>query len=193
MAKEQFHIAGRNDGRLYRAIVDGDRKTVAKELRTGDINPDLSINGRTVLHHAGERGFKDIARMLIEYGADPNTRYGKQQRTLLHFAAATFNYGFASVLLECGAKPSTRTTSNSTPLHFAARSGQAYLVQKLVDKGADIVAKDNANRTPIQLAFAKGYPELAKRLLAKLDPTTSARVRQELKAAEQASSSIACE
>lgn len=193
MAKEDFHIAKRNDGRLYRAVVDGDRNTVSEELRKEDIDPDLLILDRSLLHHAGARGHKDIARMLIARGADPNRRYGKQQRTLLHFAVATFNFGFGSVLLESGALPSPKTTSNATPLHFAARTGQDYLAQKLVEHGADILAIDNSGRTPFHLALAKGHHELARRLISRLNPDDSLRFKQELKVAEQSAIELACE
>lgn len=184
MAKEQFHIAGRNDGRLYRAIVNGDRKTVTEELRIGDIDPNLSINGKTILHHAGERGFKEIARQLIAYGADANSIYGKQHRSLLHFAAATGNYGFASVLLECGARPSPRTRNNSTPLHFAARTGQGYLVDRLIKASADIMAEDNNGKTAFQWALKKGFNKVARQIVEASDTTVATRFMKELKVAE---------
>ena len=165
MAKDAFHSAGRNDGRLYRAVVCGDRETVIEELRQGDLDPDLSIGGRTLLHHAGERGFKEIARLLIGYGADQNVTYGKRGRSLLHFAAATGNYGFASVLLECEAKPTPRANNMATPLHFAARSGQGFLAALLYNYGAEINARDTLGRTPLHLAMAKSHIALAKQLI----------------------------
>jgi len=166
MATVAFHSAGRNDGRLYRAVTCGDRRTVVEELRKGDIDPDLTIQCKTLLHHAGERGFKDIARLLVEYGADVNRTYGKRSRSLLHFAAATYRYGFASVLLESGANPAPRTSSKATPLHFAARSGQSYLISLLLDCGAEINVQDSLGRTPLYLAELNGHVNLVQRLIS---------------------------
>ena len=146
--------------RLYRAVVDGEHKTVNEELSIGDIAPDLSILGKTLLQHAGERGYKDIARQLIKYGADANRTYGKQRRSLLDFAAATGNYGFASVLLECGANPSPCTRNNSTSLHFTARTGQGYLVDRLIKARADVLAEDDNGRTAYHWALKKASTKL---------------------------------
>ena len=165
MTKEAFRSAGRNDGRIYRAVTWGDQKTVIEELRQGDIDPDLSIGGKTLLHHAGERGFKEIARLLISYGADQNRTYGKRSRSLLHFAAATGNYGFASVLLECGANPTPKTNGMATPLHFAARSGHGFLASLLYEHGAQINAQDSQGRTPLYLAMLKSHTCLARQLI----------------------------
>ena len=165
MAKELFETIGRNDGRLYHAIIHGCSKEVAEELRQGDVDLTLKIGGKSFLRHAGERGFKQIADLLIRHGLDPNETYGKQNRSLLHFAVATFNFGFASMLLENGANPSACTTSGATPLHFAARSDQSYLAIKLIEAGADLNAEDNQGRTPLTLAFNKGMSDIA-RILA---------------------------
>ena len=152
----------RNDGQLYRAIVRGDGRLVAQELCTGDVDLSLRIEGRSLLWHAGERGHKWIAELLIRAGLDPNEQYGQQQRSLLHFAAATFNYGFAGVLLDAGAKPSPCTTNGTTPLHLAARTGQAYLAVRLLDAGATIDSRDSQGRTPLMLAFNKGMTDVTK-------------------------------
>ena len=173
MATVAFHSAGRNDGQLYRAVIRGDRRAVVEELGRGDIDPDLTIYCKTLLHHAGERGFKDIARSLIEYGAEVNCTYGKQRRSLLHFAAATYRYGFASVLLEGGANPTPRTSNKATPLHFAARTGQEYLVSLLLDCGAKIDVRDNLGRTPLDLAVATGHVNLAQQLISSSNDLSS--------------------
>lgn len=162
MAKVEFTSAGRNDGLLYRAVINGDFLTVASELSLGDIDLSLKIGGKSFLRHAGERGFKRIADLLIKHGLDPNEQYGVQQRTLLHFSAATRNYGFARVLLENRADANRKTISGATPLHFAARTGQSYLSIALIAAGAHVSAVDNQGRTPLQLAFMMGMADTAK-------------------------------
>ena len=148
MAHKQFRIAGRNDGRLYHAVKNNDYRIVLEELSRGDIAPDFSVHEKTVLQLAGEKGFKEIARVLIRYGANVDQTYGKQQRSILHFAAVTGNYGFASVLLTAKANPSPRSSSGATPLHVAARTGQDYFIRLLLKFGADINAQDRNGKTP---------------------------------------------
>jgi ankyrin repeat protein len=159
MAREQFASAGRNDGRLFHAIVLGDMRTVVEELESGDVDLSLGVRGKSLLRHAGERGFNRIADLLVKHGLDPNETYGKRRRSLLHLAAATFNYGFASVLLENGADPNLQTISGAATLHFAARTGQAYFVRKLILAGANPELKDQQGRTPLRLAINLGNPE----------------------------------
>ena len=186
MAKEQFASTGRNDGRLYRAVIWGDFNTAAEELRLGDVDLTVRIGCKSFLRHAGERGFKRIASILIEHGIDPNETYGKHQRSLLHFAAATHNFGFASVLLEHGANANAVTSSGAAPLHFAARSGQSYLSSELIKSGAKINAVDRLGRTPLAAALANGMTDTA-RLLAKSggkDPVAAIRLTNQSKVAE---------
>jgi ankyrin repeat protein len=165
MALKQFCIAGRNDGRLYQAVKNNDYRIVLNELRQGDIDPDLSIHNKTMLHHAGELGFKEIALVLIKFGANVDQTYGKQQRSMLHFAAVTENYGFASVLLTAKAIPSPRSSSGATPLHIAARTGQDYFTRLLLEFGADINAQDRNGKTPLHWGMQNGHVHTAKLLV----------------------------
>ena len=68
MAKVGFALAGRNDGRLYHAVVRGDFQTVSEELSLCDVDLSLRIGGKSFLRHAGERGFKRIADLLAKHG-----------------------------------------------------------------------------------------------------------------------------
>lgn len=164
MAINQFSIAGRNDGRLYNAVRVGDQETVVEELRRGDVDPNLQILGKSLLHHAGKLGFNAIARLLIEYGANPDQTYGKQRRSLLNFAVATGNYGFLSVLLEAGANASSQTASGATPLHFASRAGEGFMVARLLAAGADRYLRDRAGRSPLDVASDACRTDVARQL-----------------------------
>ena len=162
MAAEQFRIAGRQDGRLYVAVTRGYRQDVLDELRQGDIDLTMTIGGKSMLRHAGERGHRQICSILIEHGADPDEVSGRRRYSLLHAAAASHNFGFASELLTNHANPSPRSSNDDTPLHFAARTGQGFLAKQLIDFNANVDAQDTSGRTPLYLAMINGHTHLAK-------------------------------
>lgn len=165
MATEQFNKTGRNDGRLYHAVKNGDRDAVFHELSQGDIDLTLQICGKSFLRLAGETGRRDIFHLLVQFGADPNEAAGPRKYSLLHNAVASTNFGFASSLLAAGAFPSPRCSSGATPLHFAARTGQEFLVTKLLKNKANINAQDDCGQTALHVAVKKGYVGSAKLLI----------------------------
>ena len=166
MLQEPFNTAKRNDGKFYYAVTRGDYRTVQSELRRGDVDLELIIGGKSFLRHAGERGYKEIAAMLIEAGMDPNEVAGRREHSLLHHASLTYNFGFASLLLEKKAVPSPRSSNRTTPLHLAARTGQQYLAKRLIDFHEEVNAQDTRGRTPLFLAMKSGHAKLAKMLIA---------------------------
>jgi ankyrin repeat protein len=154
----------RNDGKLFLAVANGYLSEVKKELSHGDIDLQLTFNGKSFLETAGSRGHKEIARQLILHGANANEVRGNRKNSLLHTAAITGNYGFASVLLET-AEPSPQNVHGATPLHYAARNGGGYMVNLLLSHRANIDATDTNGRTPLFIALSKGETSIVKTLL----------------------------
>jgi hypothetical protein len=163
MATSAFQDSARRRGQLYRAVAGGCVSDVDRLLQNV-ADPDYAIHGRSLLHHAGLRGFNAIAWLLIQHGANPDRTYGQQNRSLLHFAAATGRYGFANELLLGEANPNAITTSGATPLHFVARTGQEYFTRLLLKNGANPLIRDSNGRTPFHLAAKNQFTAIAKLL-----------------------------
>ena len=113
----------------------------------------------------------DLARVLIEKGADPNTP--NHVGTPLHYAARGGRPELAKLLIDKGALVDKRGSSARTPLHLAIFSGQE-IVNLLLDHGADINLVDNKGRTALHSLVAKvrPNPQLIKLLVERgADPT----------------------
>jgi len=126
---------------LYEAAAVGLADRVAAHLdgEPGSVN-SYSHDGWTPLHLAAFFGHTEIARSLLDRGADINarsrsTRFAREN-TALHAAAANRQTKVAELLLERGADVNARDGHGYTPLALAAGSKSDILVILLLDRGA---------------------------------------------------------
>jgi ankyrin repeat protein len=155
---------------------------------------DLSAGMRTPLMWAAFHNDVRVARLLLDYGADPNqsTYFGNP----LSHACWNDSFETADLLLACGASVSARDTlANFTPLHWAAgtESPNPQLVRLLLVNGADpntvggeqVGALGLVPQTPRLIAGRRGRTAIVDALVAagaedlprveKTDATTRAR------------------
>ena len=90
----------------------------------------LPEGGETALHMASVTGKLDVARLLVEAGADVNRGTNSDRATQM----------FQDRLW------------GETPLHLAAKSGHAAMVEYLLSAGADKNVKTTQERTPLDYA-----------------------------------------
>ena len=103
------------------------------------------------------RGKREVARILIEDGADYDA----------HAACGLGDVGQLQALTEGDAKVARVGDGyGMTPLHWAARAGAVDCAQVLLAHGADVGARNKARRAPLQLAAEADQAEII-RLLAK--------------------------
>jgi ankyrin repeat protein len=102
----------------------------------------------TALSFAAWNGRFEIARLLLENGANPKVETDDGS-TLLHFVSqAKHNsqeegVGIARLLLERGANVNARKKNKNTPLHAAAFKGRLEIVRLLLDHGANANAENH--------------------------------------------------
>ena len=87
----------------------------------------------TPLASAMAVGRNDIARKLIDHGADTNAR-AENDTTPLHTAAARGNLESATLLLDHGADIAARTKDGKTPLAYAQERNQSEMVEFLQNR-----------------------------------------------------------
>ena len=114
------------------------------------------------LHQAVAAGHADVARTLLEYGANPNS-VDTNLNTPLYAAVLNFHADVARILLEHGADPNNITYAG-TPLHIAAFLGSVDVARILLKHGADPNIVD-AGWTPLHKAALWGSVDVARILL----------------------------
>ena len=120
-------------------------------------------DGFTGLHFAAFFGRQEVARILLEAGADMSAvsrnALGVQP---LHAALASKHASVAALLIDRGAPVNTRQTGDGlTPLHYAAAHGLEEIARLLIERGAALDARSNEKKTPLMMAEERGHKQLA--------------------------------
>ncbi|KAJ5125256.1 hypothetical protein N7448_004584 [Penicillium atrosanguineum] len=163
---------------LHKAAHARATDTVQALLDCGaDVNigtPARFNRGQTAIHYfaKGWGPSKDIIRLLIDHGADVNSR-DSQQRTPLFLNVeqdhAQCQYT-AELLLDHGADICARDESGCTVLHGSARQISVKMVKWLCQRGADANWSNDNGETPLFTAiespqFRKQTPNIIDVLL----------------------------
>ncbi|GIL46013.1 hypothetical protein Vafri_3096 [Volvox africanus] len=86
--------------------------------------------------HGGTQIYLEIVRVLLHWGADPNTQGSKNGTTPLLIAVENNHLGLLRVLLEAGANPNLPDTNGCTPLLAACTEGHLEMARVLLEYGA---------------------------------------------------------
>jgi hypothetical protein len=141
------------------------RPAVVEEAHKGwgdFILNEFSRDGYTPLQLACFFGNEDVARFLVEKGADvAAVSQNPMAIQPLHAAAAGDHTAIVRLLLESGANPNAEQQDSFRPLHAAAQNGNIDIVRLLLEHGADPTLTDAQGRTPRVLAEEAGHAEVA--------------------------------
>ncbi|XP_064390866.1 transient receptor potential cation channel subfamily A member 1 homolog [Halichondria panicea] len=125
----------------------------------------VNENQATALHLAASSFRIEVAKLLLEHGADPNM-VDDEQKTVLHYLCALPSKNnitaFFKLLLDQKKIDHFNPidTENLTPLHFAAENGHLEVVNELLEKGADMKARDDIGDTPVHKAADAGQTKI---------------------------------
>ena len=155
------------DGRLPNAAMQGDKDGVLSLLKEkADVNAAQG-DGMTALHWAAFRDDVELARALIQAGANVKATTRDGGLTPLSMAATNGSAAMIQALVQAGADPNSRFVHGTTPLMLAAASGRGNAVQTLLDNGADVNAREEAHgQTAAMFAAAENRAGVIKILAA---------------------------
>ena len=112
--------------------------------------------GASALLHACGAGHREVARQLLDAGADASLA-AENGMTALGAAVAARREPLVTLLLERGADVDQRLPGESTALMVAAAMGYPELAERLLDAGADVNAVDARGRSALHAAAQFGF------------------------------------
>ena len=127
----------------------------------------------TPLHAAIYHNHPDIARLLIEGGADPEARSGDDQ-TALYMASPRGHADVVRLLIDSGADLNAKSRDWArhglkvgwTPLHAAIDKNHRDIVLLLLDCGADPEIRSSWDETALYMASSRGCADIVKQLIS---------------------------
>lgn len=159
-------LLAERDPDFFEACALGRYERAAELLeRDPSLASAFSGDGFTALGLAAFFGWADIARLLLDCGADPNQSSRNQIRVApLHSAVAAGSLEIVDLLLARGAAPDPVEFLGFTPLASAAGHGSREMVLHILAHGADPRHRTSDGQTPADIARSRGHEALAEEL-----------------------------
>ena len=151
------------DKAFFYACIQGEVAKVERALH-GPQDPNIIKYGWTVLCMTSRCGHLEVARLLLEAGADKD-KFDHHGQTPLHLASYNGHLEVANLLLQSGADKDQFDHKDKTPLHLASGNGHLEVVRTLLEAGADKDKSDQKGDTPLHFASCNGRLEVVRLLL----------------------------
>jgi len=154
---------------LFDAAWNGDLQAISTIFASPEAIDSVSLNH--ALEATAYNAKPEACKLLLEFGADPNTREESNYETVLHQVITkttdlSERTTIVDLLIQKGAAVDCRTIPNvttlcfardirtrgETPLHRAAAYGSIEMIKALLDAGADRSIKDAHGETPLTWA-----------------------------------------
>ena len=134
------------------SLLENHADTEVQELKIG-----------TPLYHAALNGHHELCRLLLQYGANPNTLFAGNP--ILSESARAGNLEIVKLLIEHGAEINATDSEGQNALQTASIKGDKALVAYLLDRGADVYHEDCNGCTSTIHAAHLGFAEIVQLLI----------------------------
>ena len=142
-----------------------DMQEVVLLVEAGANINDVTPEGRCMLHELVETNHLDLARYLINKGANLEIRMpdGLKNTPLLYATWSHINVEMAKLFIECGASMIAQDSVGDTALHNAGLKDLAEVVRHALSIREDIQAGmlNNTKRSALANAVSNGHPNTA--------------------------------
>ncbi|KAI5777396.1 ankyrin repeat-containing domain protein [Geopyxis carbonaria] len=150
-------------------MFDEDKTEIAKMLikHGADVNAK-DFSGSSALSLAAYHGYATLISLLLDHGADIETREEQTGNTPLTYCLAKRRTKPAKceeimrILIDRGANVNATNDHGETALMLAAEKGSPRMVTLLLDRGADVNAKDSEGQTALSIAGDGAVADLLK-------------------------------
>lgn len=147
-----------------RLAVEMNKSDIVEHLLRSGADPASKCNGGySNLHKAALKGYLDIAKHLVNHGADMGIDNNPEEMSALYLASYKGHIDLAEFFMQRGASLSTELEDGYTPLHGAAMGGQTEMCEFLLKHGAKI--RSEGKVTPLHAAAASGNLAVAEYIL----------------------------
>ncbi|MCL2190500.1 MAG: ankyrin repeat domain-containing protein [Treponema sp.] len=152
---------------IFTAVKEGPLGDVKSLLEKG-IDPNAkeeTDKGFSLLHYAAGKGRPDVAKALLDAGADVDIR-DNMGFTPFHLAVGNARMELIKILLDAGADVNAESTGGATALRLLAE-GEEFLevARVLIAAGVNADLQDSDGVTPLHVAIILGQLEIAKVIL----------------------------
>ncbi|MCX6355104.1 MAG: ankyrin repeat domain-containing protein [Candidatus Aureabacteria bacterium] len=153
------------NSQLIEAASNGDIERTKGLLKKG-ANANASYdNGYSALMKSAAFGKVETMKLLIQHGADVQSKEKNNGRTAIFYAAYAGHLDAVKLLVESGADLNIKGNDGVTALVIAAQEGHLTVVGYLLQNKADVNAKNHDGSTALSFAASKGHLEIVKLLL----------------------------
>ena len=140
-------------------------EALLKQNPTLDVDRPRGKKGGTALYCACQKGYVDIAKLLLRRKANP-TDDGQQNGWSPITAAAANGYlDVVKLLLSSGVDIESRDHNNNTALYVASALNEPDMVRFLCESGAKVNIQGENRWTPLTRAASKGFVDVVKTLV----------------------------
>ncbi len=143
--------------RLLAAASHGWVTTCRNIMATGiDVDSKVNYGHRTALNAACHNGHIEVAKLLLEYGADVDSTDDCLGRPL-HYAVCAevgikYRIDLCKLLLDHGANVNAMDTDGRTPLKSTAAAVDFKVCELLLSRGACVYVRDSWGLSPLHYA-----------------------------------------
>ena len=158
----------RNDGwrAIHLATYNGNYSIVKLLLQYGahlDERAPGRWDGSAPLSFALQRGHLELAKFLLNKGADVNWRGTRSGISVLHMAASTGPLELVKLLVDKGALINVTGEIGLTPLEAALRGSQPDVAEFLIERGSDL--NEQRRDSAFQMAARYGHRRIVEILI----------------------------